>query len=44
MGIWIYEYILYWYIDIKTQLSPETLEAHDITDMGTLNGTESLSD
>ena len=42
MVIWIYEYILYGYIDIWIYLSPETLEAHnifDIPDMDTLNGT-----
>ena len=41
--IWIYEYMIYVYIDIYIYLSLETLETHDIydtPDMGTLNVTE----
>ena len=43
MVIWIYEYMLYGYMDIYIMLSLETLETHEIydtPDMGTLNGTE----
>ena len=45
MVIWIYEYMLYGYMDIYIYMyvSLETLETHDIydtPDMGTLNGTE----
>ena len=40
MVTWIYDYTLYGYIDIWIYLGTETLEARDITDMGTLNGTD----
>ena len=46
-GLWIYECMLYWYMDIYIYLSLETIETHDIYDtpaIGTLNGTDSLSD
>ena len=47
MVIWIYEYMLFGYVDMYIYLSLETIETHDIYDtpaIGTLNGTDSLSD